>query len=82
MATDTLEKRKIGLNDQNYADEYNTHKKYRRINKSVAVLIFFIFLLILFICLKISSIGFNSLNVCWTSPMKPHGHYAFFIFRI
>ena len=29
MATDTLEKRKIGLNDQNYADEYNIHKKYR-----------------------------------------------------
>ena len=62
MATDTLEKRKIGLKDQNYADEYNTHKKYRRINKSVAFLIFFIFLLILFICLKISSIGFNSLE--------------------
>lgn len=62
MAIETLEKRKIELDEQNYINEYNRHKKFRNINKSVAFLIVFIILLVLTICFRISSIGFNSLE--------------------
>ena len=62
MAIDIMEKRKIESNNQNNADEYSTHKKYRNINKSIVFLILFVVLLMLFICFRISSIGFNSLE--------------------
>jgi len=62
MAIEIHERQKIKLNSQDNTDSFAKRKRYRKINKFIAFIIFLAILLLPMICYKLADIGFNAVE--------------------